>query len=90
MGRDEEDLENCIVLSIATLDDERTVCMENSSCKIYIWLIDNLQKFKECHCTECSEWKLSKVNGCRTGAVHHCPYVGKAKMNLSGSGFFQF
>ena len=40
--------------------------------------------------TECSDWKLSKVNGCRTETMYFWPYVGKAKMILKGSRCFQF
>ena len=40
--------------------------------------------------TLCSNWTLSKVNGCGTKTVHIWPYVDKAKMCLRGSSFFQF
>ena len=40
--------------------------------------------------TGCSNWTLSKVNGCGTKTVHIWPYVDKAKMCLRGSSFFQF
>ena len=34
-----------------------------------------------------SDWKLSKVNGCRTEMVHFWPHVGKSKMDLRGGRF---
>ena len=38
--------------------------------------------------TECSVWKLLKVNdGSRTEIVHLWPYLGKAQMCLGGSRF---
>ena len=40
--------------------------------------------------TECSDWKLSKVNGCRTETMYFWPYVGKAKMISRGGRSFQF
>ena len=36
-----------------------------------------------------SDWKLSKVCSCRTESVRFWPYVGKSKMRLRGSRFFQ-
>ena len=40
--------------------------------------------------TGCSDWKLSKVNGCKTEMVHSSPYIGKAKMCLISGRHFQF
>ena len=34
--------------------------------------------------TGCSNWKLSKVNGCRNVSVYFWPCVGKAKMLVRG------
>ena len=43
------------------------------------------QYWKKLIDTGCSNWKLSKVNGCKTETVHIWLYVGKAKMRLRGS-----
>ena len=46
------------------------------------------QKWTNFPSTGCSNWKLSKVNGCRV-ETHIWPYVGKAKMCLRGGRFFE-
>ena len=52
--------------------------------KCIIWLV--LQVFSPS--TGCSDWKLSKVNGCRNETVHFWLYVLKAKIGLRGGRFF--
>ena len=39
--------------------------------------------------TGCLDWKLSKVNGCRSETGHIWPYVGKAKMLLRCCSLFE-
>ena len=39
--------------------------------------------------TRCSDWKLLKMNGCRTETVIIWPYVDKAKMRLRGGSLFE-
>ena len=50
----------------------------------HILLLSNIVEFD----TGCSDWKLSKANGCRIELKHFWPYVGKAKMRFRGGKLF--
>ena len=45
--------------------------------------------FKHFH-TECSDWKLSKVNCCGTETMRFWPHVGQVEIHLRASRFVQF